>query len=73
MDYPVQNEEQWKKRVREERYRILREKEQNGLTQELIIYITNKVRIVVALVQNLYLKVILNLMHIGPHLMIQSG
>jgi hypothetical protein len=61
MDYPVQKTKNNGKRVREERYRILREKEQNGLTQELIIYITNKVRIVVALVQNLYLKVILNL------------
>jgi hypothetical protein len=75
MDYPVQkSKNNGKKELGEERYRILREKEQNGFTQELIIYITNKVRIVVALVQNLYLKVIPKFdTWLAPHLMIQSA
>jgi hypothetical protein len=63
MKYPLEKSAtQWKEELGEEKYRVLREKERSH-TAELTIYTMKKALIVVALVQNHYLKVIQSLMH----------
>jgi hypothetical protein len=64
MKYPLEKSAtQWKEELGEEKYRVLREKERSVHTAELTIYTMKKALIVVALVQNHYLKVIQSLMH----------
>jgi peptide-methionine (R)-S-oxide reductase len=65
MKYPLEKSAtQWKEELGEEKYRVLREKERSVHTAELTIYTMKKALIVVALVQNHYLKVIQSLMHL---------
>jgi hypothetical protein len=61
MKYPLENL-QLNGRAGRRKYRVLREKERSVHTAELTIY-TMKKALIVALVQNHYLKVIQSLMH----------
>jgi peptide methionine sulfoxide reductase MsrB len=64
MKYPLEKSAtQWKEELGEEKYRVLREKRTERPHSELTIYTMKKALIVVALVQNHYLKVIQSLMH----------
>jgi hypothetical protein len=62
MKYPLEKSAtQWKEELGEEKYRVV--KKERSDTAELTIYTMKKALIVVALVQNHYLKVIQSLMH----------
>jgi peptide-methionine (R)-S-oxide reductase len=69
MDYPVQNEEQWKKRVREKRDIVYWEK-RNRTAWTYNLHYEQGTYCCGACAEPL--KVILNLM-LAPHLMIQSA